>query len=270
MPATNPDAEKSQSPRLNDLDELKRFLAAYRPKALSPEVWALVSEPAGALVLRAGDPTRLRIEKDIQLLGAVATHLVERGRPINLDELLDDTTLLSFDISLRASDKTRENKRGIMRRLQAAHRGLPWRTERRVDGARVDSLVSRTQTDAMQRILARAQKHSSSDLDAAAFVATISAAREVRARKRTSMDIDTSTWSRARRFAAQHQWHLTHPILRSAVTHEVLDDSEPVAVLIARHGLTRRDLDLALTKTKSLPDAPSRDHQALLRGTATP
>ena len=111
-------------------EALDRFLTAYRPTGVMEENWAVIADDAVQLVLRAGALTRLRVEKDIQLLGAVVAHLIERGRPVTLDEALSDATLLSFDMSLRVSEKTKENKRGITRRLQAAHRGLPWRAEK--------------------------------------------------------------------------------------------------------------------------------------------
>lgn len=252
--------------RLNDPAELERFLTAYRPNGVEANVWAKVAQPGASLVMRAGTPTRLRVEKDIQLLGAVVAHLVDRGRPITLDEALADATLLSFDTSLRVSDKTRENKRGIMRRLQAVHHGLPWRTERRADGARAHNLVPHTEVAQMHRVLDAAHQLCSQDPGAAAFVAAVSAAWAVRGDRSGEVDVDDATWSRARTFADRQGWRLTRAALRAVVTHEVLDGDEPVAVLIARHGLTRRDLDLALTRVSELSDVPSKTHHDLLRG----
>lgn len=253
----------------DDTAELERFLSSYRPGAVTPEAWARIREPAVSLVMRAGAPTRLRVEKDIQLLGAVAAHLVERGRPITLEEALSDTTLLSFDTALEVSSKTRENKRGILRRLQAVHRGVPWRTKRRADGARVENLVPHAVTTTMQRILTTAEASKAEDPDAAAFAATVAAARAVRraaAGVAAGVAADDTIWNRARRYAQIHGWHLTKPTLRAAVTHELLAESAPVAVLIADHALTRRDLDLALTQAIELPDTPSAGHRGLLRG----
>lgn len=255
--------------RLDDPAELIRFLSAYRPSDVEPSVWAKVAEPGASLVMRAGEPTRLRVEKDIQLLGAVVVHLVERGRPITLDEALADSTILSFDTSLTVGRKTRENKRGIVRRLQAVHRGLPWRTERRADGARVESMAHHTEAATMRRVLNTAHSISPQDTDAVAFVASVAAARAIRgaeSAEATAVDVDAATWTRARVFADRHGWHMTRPVLRAAVTHEVLERNEPVAVLVVRHALTRRDLDLALTHATGLPDVPSTSHHALLRG----
>lgn len=251
---------------LNDPAELARFLSAYRPQGVDQHVWGQVADAAASLVMRAGEPTRLRVEKDIQLLGAVVAHLVDRARPITLEEALTDTTLLTFDTSLTVGQKTRENKRGILRRLQAVHHGLPWRVERRADGARVKSLVSHTSVDTLHRLLVSAQSTAAEDPTAAAFVEEVSQARALRAADPAAPNLDAGTWERARSFAKQHGWHLTRPILRAVVTHEVLNQKDPVAVLVAGHGLTRRDLDLALTRAVELPDVPNNAHRALLRG----
>lgn len=253
----------------NDTAELERFLFAYQPSGVPPEAWALVREPAVSLVMRAGALTRLRVEKDIQLLGAVVGHLSKRGRPITLEEALSDTTVLSFDSALTVSPKTRENKRGILRRLQAVHGGLPWRTERRSDGARVENLVPYAAAETMQRILTAAEASKAGDPDAAAFAAAVAAARAVRrpaAAAAVAPAVDDVIWRRARTYAQAHGWHLTKPILRAAVTHELLGRSAPVAILIVDHVLSRRDLDLALTQATELPDSPSTHHRGLLRG----
>ena len=71
----------------------------------------------------------------------------------------------------------------------------------------------------------------------------------------------------ARAFAQRHGVSLTRRTLRAIVTHELLDQSVPVAVLAARFHLTRRDLDLALTAVAELPTVPGDAHHALLRGT---
>jgi dephospho-CoA kinase len=51
-----------------------------------------------------------------------------------------------------------------------------------------------------------------------------------------------------------------------AVTHELLQTEQPMAVLIAAAGLTRRDLDLGLTHAAVLPERPSEQQRAVLRG----
>lgn len=257
---------------LDDPAELDRFLDAYRPKTVPPEVWLPVAPAAVSLVRRSGELTRLRVEKDIQAIGAVVAHLVERGRPTTLEEVLSDATLLSYDGYLQATGakkRTRENKRGILRRLQAVYRGLPWREPRRTDGERVTELVSQTAVDQLQRLLRTADAavsgHVDTDLEAEAFINAVVLARKERANG-TAGPADVAGWASARRFALRHGMTLTSRTLRAIVTHELLDQAAPVAVLAARFRLTRRDLDLALTKVPQLPVVPAASHHALLRG----
>lgn len=216
-------------------------------------------------MLRAGALTRLRVEKDVQLVGSLVSHLVERGRPITLDEALSDSTLLSFDTSLQVGKKTRENKRGIARRLQTVHRGLPWRAEKQATSDRIDALVSHTEVLTLQRILSHANA-TADDPEAAALRTAVSTARDARCGKEARVDLSPEDWSRARRFAARYDWTLTQRLLKSCVTHETLDFDEPIAVLIDRYGLSRRDLDLAPTRVCELPEAPGPAHRDLLRG----
>lgn len=63
------------STALDDPGELDRFLDAYRPKTVSPEVWSPIAPSAVSLVRRSGDLTRLRVEKDIEAVGVVVAHL---------------------------------------------------------------------------------------------------------------------------------------------------------------------------------------------------
>ena len=252
-------------------EELERFLADYQPEGVPVAAWRPIAAPAAALVLSAGKPTRLRVEKDIQLLGAVVAHLIERGRPVTLDEALSDTTLLDFDTSLRASAKTRENKRGIHRRLQAAHRGLPWRTERRADGGRVKNLVPYTQLGDLHRVERTARATGAAHPDAEAFVAALAAHRAHRAGDSSVPPVDAATWSRARAYAARHGLALVQTALRALVTHELLARVEPVAVLVRSHALTRRDLDLALTQVvRPAPGSGREGSTASARHTLTP
>lgn len=248
-------------------EELHRFLTAYRPSNVTEAEWALIADDGVQLVLRAGALTRLRVEKDIQLLGAVIAHLVERGRPLTLDEALSDATLLSFDTSLQVSEKTRENKRGIARRLQAVHRGLPWRAEKRTSDERTDNLVAHTEVDTMHRILGHAHDMSD-DAQGVAFVSAVSAAREARRGQGSGPGLGAHDWALARRFASRYGWDMTQRVLKACVTHEALDTDQPVAVAIRDYGLSRRDLDLALTRVRGLPTLPAPSHHDLLRGTA--
>lgn len=259
---TDPDAT-ARPESIDAPDELRHFLTAYRPTNVSEENWARIDPME--LVLRAGAPKRLRVEKDIQLLGAIVAHLVERGRPVTLAEALSDSTLLSFDTSLQVSDKTRENKRGIARRLQAVHRGVPWRAEKRTPDARVSNLVSHTEVEALNRVLGCAHAQPD-DQEGAAFIAAVSAARDARRGTGVGYDATGEGWAKARRFAHRHGWPMTQHLLKACATHERLDRDQPVAVLIGDYGLSRRDLDLALTRVRDLPHLPAPAHHEMLRG----
>lgn len=248
-------------------EALDSFLTAYRPTSVTEETWALIADNAVKLVLRAGALTRLRVEKDIQLLGAVVAHLVERGRPVTLDEALSDATLLSFDTSLQVSEKTKENKRGITRRLQAVHRGLPWRAEKRTPEQRTDNLVAHTEVATMHRILGQAHTMSD-DEEGVAFIAAVSAARKAQRGQDAGPGAGTHAWTSARRFAGRYGWNLTQRLLKACVTHETLNTDQPLAIVIRDHGLSRRDLDLGLTRARDLPDLPVPSHHDLLRGSA--
>ncbi|WP_457208451.1 hypothetical protein [Nocardioides sp. P5_C9_2] len=248
-------------------EALDSFLKAYRPTGVTEENWARIADDAVQLVLRAGAMTRLRVEKDIQLLGAVVAHLVKRGRPVTLDEALSDSTLLSFDTSLQVGKKTKENKRGITRRLQAVHRGLPWRAEKRTPEERTDNLVAHTEVATMRRILERAHAIAD-DEEGAAFIAAVSAAREARRVQGAAPCASAHDWAAARRFADRHGWTMTQRLLKACVTHETLNTDQPLAIVIRDHGLSRRDLDLGLTRVRDLPDLPAPSHHDLLRGTA--
>lgn len=83
------------------------------------------------------------MEKDIQQIGAAITRLVERRRPLTLDDALANAPLLDLDLLCQragVAGKTREYRRGIRWRLHAVHRGLPWWQERRADGKRIGAL----------------------------------------------------------------------------------------------------------------------------------
>ena len=73
---------------------------------------------------------------------------------------------------------------------------------------------------------------------------------------------------RSRGFAGRYGWNMTQRLLKACVTHEVLDTDRPLAIVISDHGLSRRDLDLGLTRVRDLPDLPTPSHHGLLRGTA--
>lgn len=248
---------------LDDPGEIDRFLAAYRPADVAEGTWLPLVDETSALVRRAGALSRRRVEKDIQALGAVVVHLVDRGRPATLAEALSDTTLLSYDATLVCGEKTRENKRGILRRLQAVHRGVPWRAQRRADGARIETMVQPQAVRDLQRVVKAAEVASTSEGAAALLDAVKSARRE---RAGGAPAAGGPSWDQARRFAKAHGLHLTKPILRAIVVHEVLDRAVPAVLLVFDFRLSRRDLDLALTRVMQLPHVPEPDARAALRG----
>ncbi len=258
-------------------DELRRFLNAYRPSDVVGAVWLTVADDVVDLVIRGGTLTRLRIEKDIQCAGHVVAHLVERGRPVTLEEVLEDRTILSYDLLLLGrspATRTRENQRGILRRLQAVHRGLPWRQPRRAAGERVTKMVQPNAITELLRVEALAQTQATetagstdAHADAGRFLEVLSAARARRAGD--AVQFDELGWLAARRFAERNGMHLTKPILDAALTYQVLRQDTPAAVLIPQHRLTRRDLDFALAVAATLPHAPSATHCDLLRGAST-
>lgn len=251
----------------DDPVELDRFLTEYRPSRLSEPQWQVVAPDAIALVKAAGPLTRARVEKDVQALGAVAARLVERSRPLTLEEALSDRTLLDFDLVLAregASDKTRENRRGILRRLQAAHRGVPWRSDRRSDGERINALAPVSLAAEVNRLVDLAE--TCGGTEARALLAAVTAARTSRVGA-TAGEAGTpsKTWTEARRFAERHGLRLTQHALNAAVTHEVLLSEQPLAVLITTAALTRRDLDLGLSHVVPT-NALSDEQRKALRG----
>lgn len=253
---------------LDDPATINRFLRNYQPQTVARPVWQQVAPEVITLVEAAGASTRLRVEKDIQAVAAVVAHLVERGRPITLDEVLCDATLLTYEATLTVSMKTRENKRGILRRLQAVHRGLPWRVQRRADGDRVAELPDRSLLVSLASVTQTAHDRTRSDVGAAAFLTAYETTRERRCVGTEVEELDGATWIRARDFAACHGWALTKRLLDAAVTHEILAQSDPVAVLRGTYRLSRRDLDLALTAVADLPTVPNNAGHRLLRGPA--
>ncbi len=144
-----------------------------------------------------------------------------------------------------------------------AHRGVPWRKTRQVDGARIDNLPGPELADRLRALVTRAEASAGAgDRNARALLAVVAA---VRADRRTA-PVDPATWAAARRCANRLGTPLTRSELDAAVTHEVLLLDSPVAVLAAAHGLTRRDLDLGLAHARALPATPSGASRAALRG----
>ncbi|GEL99768.1 hypothetical protein [Cellulomonas terrae] len=227
----------------------EQYVRAYRPKSVSD--WAQIAPAAIALVLR-GAPTKDRARKDIQAIAAAAGHLERIGRPLTVDELVADHTLLSLDQAMAREgldSGTRENVRGILRRLQAGHHGVPGRRPRRAPGERVLYMPEPGIVDDLARI---AQAASTGDRDGSAFLAAVERARRARTARGSSPSHEGDEWIRARSFARRHGLNLTTRSLAAAVTHEVLASDAPLATLIETCGLTVRDLDLGLTHAHAL------------------
>jgi hypothetical protein len=244
--------------------QLRGTLAAYEPTGLAQETWALVRAEAIELALRAGAPDDERSRKDLQLLADVVRHLSRTRTELTLDNILADTTLASFDSEQApGAASTRENKRGRFRRLQAAHRGVPWRKERRADGERTSSLVQPDMVDTVARLLPADRVPGRSG--AGALQAALDDAR-LRRRRDHGSGIDAPVWTAARKYAHSHDARITKRDLDAVATYEVLQEIAPVVALIQTYSLTRRDLDLALNSAARLPNEPDPAQQALLRG----
>lgn len=241
------------------------MLRHYRPKCVSEEVWLTVADDCIDLVKRAGRPRRERLIVDMNTLATVAASVLERNRPVTLDEILSDGALLGADVAAQRSgrsDNHRKNLRSAHRRLQAYHRGLPWQVGR----GRAATPEPLALSVEVRRVADRAVVDGGAD--AAAFLAAVTAAGTARMAGGDPPEIGDHAWRAARRFAASHDLSLTKAALRQAVTEEVLSRRAPIAVLIGTYKLTRRDLDLAVPAIESLPDEPDPATSNLLRGTS--
>jgi len=263
-----------------DPADLRAALERYTATGVSESTWSALRGPAIELVLAAGDPRWDRARNDLQLVADLASYLTRHGQPVNLDTALSDTTLTGLDGEQAASGRqagTRANKRSRFHRLQAAHRGLPWRKQRRDDGERIaalpqpellteiagllpsDGVAGRTGAGAVQAALDAARR-------ARTAPAASAAGTDLDPGPSTCLGLDPMVWRSARAYAKSRDVALTQRMLLAGVVFEVLDLPEPVAVLATRFRLTRRDLDLGLTWALSLPAAPQLEHAAALRG----
>ena len=111
-------------------------MVSLRSPARTPLVGTQLTDAARhdeaiELVKRAGPSTKVRLRLDLQTLAAVGACLRELGRPLTLEEMLSDTARAELDRTMAAAgrdDRYRSNRRGALARLQACHRGLPWRS----------------------------------------------------------------------------------------------------------------------------------------------
>lgn len=263
---------RKSTTRVDDPAELDRFLASYVPIDLEPDLLRRLAPAAIALVRVAGPYTRPRVQNDISVLAQVFARLVERGRPLTLDEALSDATRLDFDLAQQrrgSASKSRMKTRGILGRLQAAHHRVPWRKGRQPDGARIANLPVPGLAAELARVVSEAEADRGEG--ARALTAVVAHARRIRLGETTErVTSDPRRWQLARAFACGHGMVLTALALSAAVTHEALLTGQPIAVLVPRLSLTRRDLDLGLAHAAELPATPSDSHRAALRGHGTP
>lgn len=262
-----------------DPADLRAALERYTATGVSEGTWSALRGPAIDLVLAAGDPRWDRARNDLQLIADLTSYLTRRGQSVTLETALADETLPGLDGEQAAAGRqagTRANKRSRFHRLQAAHRGLPWRKQRRDDGERIaalpqpellteiagllpsDGVAGRTGAGAVQAALDAAR------LARAGLSAT--AASDIDPEPSPCLGLDPKVWRSARAYAKAHGVALTQRMLKAGVIFEALALSEPVAVLATRFRLTRRDLDLGLTQAASLPAVPQPEHAAALRG----
>jgi len=267
---TSTDTPETPSPSFvfdDPTGELAVRMEAYRPDCLPERLWLKVASGCIDLVKRAGAADEERVIKDLQVLAKTAAVLRERNRPLTLEEMLSDGGLRDLDSAEQRAGiakKTRLNHRAVIHRLQATHRGLPWQPGRNKPQEQVVAEPSaRTQlADLLD------QAHRSGSEDARAFEAVMAAGDDARAGGGDLGQLVAEVWVAARRFADQRGVHLTQSLVKSASTERVLAQPYPLAVLIGRYRLTRRDLDLMVPAAEALPHAPGPAAAAALRGSS--
>lgn len=248
---------------------IEAFLAAYTPKTLSAGQWRQVAAEAIALVLRGRPATVERARKGIEALAAAATYLSHTSVPLTVENLVSDATLAGLDaerLAAGAAERTRENLRGRLRRLRATLEGVPARGTHRPEGDRIARLPTAEQG---QRVLELLGDDNQSDTaGSAALRAAVDAARSRRRVDGTPTQLPKDVWDCACAFAASRDVPVSRRALDVLATYEVLARPIPLGQLVAAYGLTRRDLDLALTTMMSLPEVHDDAHRELLRGLA--
>jgi hypothetical protein len=201
------------------------------------------------------------------VLAKTAAVLRERNRPLTLEEMLSDGGLRDLDSAEQRAGiakKTRLNHRAIIHRLQATHRGLPWQPGRNKPQAEVAAEPSaRVQLDGLMHLAGRNGSN-----DARAFEAVMTAGDDARASGDDLGELVAEVWVAAQRFADQRGVRLTQSLVKSAATERVLVQPCPLAVLIGRYQLTRRDLDLIVPAAEALPQTPDPVAAAALRGSS--
>jgi hypothetical protein len=246
-------------------DDLDHYMKAYVPTAVDPTAWALIADDATELVGRAGPMTRLRVSTDLSALASMVSHLVERGRPITMKEVLSLNSEATFDAHMhrRSIDsRHQQNLRSRLRRLRKVYAGGTHSKPRRSTEDRIAGLASHHLVEQLKRVIVEA--HDSDDPNAADFLAAVDSAR---ARRGTSATAERTfrrpdAWA----FAADHGLPLTAPQLNSIIVQEVLRRTEPVAVLARTYNLSARDVEHGMTRALELPVVLTPESAFLLRG----
>lgn len=258
--------ELEPTPHASQRSAVERFLAAYRPARLPAERWREVADDAVALVLRDNPATIERTRKAIEALAAAAAYLAGTSVPLTIENLVADTTLAGLDTARMAAghgEGTRNNLRGRLRHLRAILEDVPSGTPRRPDGQRIATLPTAADGRAVLALLPADGERPARG--AADLAAAVDAAR-ARRRGDEAPGPAQVAWARARQFAASRGVHVDKRTLDALATHEVLAQKVPLCELVATYGLTRRDLDLALTTAVELPPVPDEATAVLLRG----
>ncbi|MDT0165740.1 hypothetical protein Q9R32_09245 [Actinotalea sp. AC32] len=243
-------------------------LEDYRPTGVPATTWEVVRAEAVDLALLAGPNDEARARKDLELIGDVVRHLHSTGVDITVGQVLSDATLASYDtaqLAGGAAGGTVENKRGRFRRLQATHRGVPWRKPRRADGERLESLV---QPEVLEDLARMMPSGAAPDPAARHGARALAAAWEDARQRRRGSDssLPAAVWASAREYARSQGRPITRAELDAAATYEILAEPQPAARLMQSYRLTRRDLDCAVVLAGRLPETPEPEHRGLLRG----
>ena len=272
---TDPDAHRlgtTAPSRRHGYPANAEALAAYCPKLVDPGTWSEVAPALIQLILRQPQVTHRRAYLDLRTMARLVAFARETGIGLTPEELLADSALLSFDqeeCRIGVPATSRAARRSVLRRLQTCHRGLPWRRARRVDSARVETLIPPTVVDDIRQFLTLLRKDTG---DTAQAVVTL-IQQMMNAPPSQVKRINAATSPKAARqmiaLAAKHDFQLTRRHLIAARHYIALGDALPLATIIASHQLTYRDLDLGLQLAAVLPRVPARAAVAALRGGVT-
>ena len=247
--------------------DVDAWMPTYRPEAVDAELWQQIAPDAFVVARDAGAIRFERVRLDLRVISKFAAYLAKRGRPVTLDEMFSDRTMADFDAHVKHQVSTGHHHqvRSSLLRLHRAYKNGPPPTARRSYAQRVADMKSHSLVDRLADVYEAALE--SDDPGAADLVAAVDHWRDARRGVVDPTHMDFS-YPAAWAFAAQHGLELTAPILKATLAHEVVALAVPYAVLVPRLGLTEPEQELANTVAIVLPDSPSDEHAALLRGPA--